>query len=118
MRQRGSRAYIACPLCRWQRLSCLCRFHKETVELFESLHEGYFQHATSHIYNAIIASYLKVGLGWTQTCQAASACARSCTADHASVGRQRAACCCTNPDCRSSCAQQRCVLRCMLKFWL
>ena len=27
---------------------------------FNSLHEGYFSHSTSHIYNAIITSYLKV----------------------------------------------------------
>lgn len=37
-----------------------CRFHEECVSHFNSLHEGYFSHSTSHIYNAIITSYLKV----------------------------------------------------------
>ena len=48
-----------------QMMEHCCRFHTECVDLFQSLHEGFFSHSTSHIYNAIITSYLKVSLSPT-----------------------------------------------------
>ena len=51
----GRHGHIICDV--------LCRFHKECVELWESLPDEAKQHPESWAYNHIVMSYVKDGMG-------------------------------------------------------